>query len=255
LNPGLQAFARMLTYWLHDHPEISVSTTQNVLFFYGCTLLTPVGIFALGVAMPILITRDLASSAIVIYSSKAVTRGDYLLGKFCIAFGVLTLTWLGPLCAAWLVGNLLAPDWQFFWHSRAALANVLVYGLASMTILSALALGMSAVSSKEKTTPALWFMWWVLGYVIQPIALNTKPWLRHLSFNYNLEQIRLATFRLGDEVKTAQDHIPILGDMLRNIPDKTMESLNSPTILGSVVALSLMLAAAAVIIRKRVRPE
>ncbi|MGP8201580.1 MAG: hypothetical protein ACLQU4_18985 [Limisphaerales bacterium] len=255
LNPALQTFAGLLTTWLQAHPEISVRTTQNVFFFYGCTLLTPCGIFALGVAMPLLITRDLASSAIVIYSSKAVTRWDYLLGKFCTAFGLLTLTWLGPLCAAWFLGNLLAPDWMFFWHARAALGNLLIYGLSSMCILSVLALGVSAVSSKEKTTPFLWFMWWVLGGFIQPIATNTKPWLRHLSFSYNLEQIRLATFRLGNDVKTAQDNIPILGNMLNGIPQRTMEHLNDPSVWGAVAALLLMLAGAALVIRKRVRPE
>ena len=38
LNPQLQMFARLLTTWLEQHPEISVHTTQNVLFFYFCTL-------------------------------------------------------------------------------------------------------------------------------------------------------------------------------------------------------------------------
>ncbi len=255
LNPDLQAFARMLTYWLHDHPEISVRTAENVLFYYGCTLLMPAGVFVLGIAMPFFITRDLASSAIVIYSSKAVTRGDYLLGKFCTAFGLLTLVWLVPLCGAWFLGNLVAPDWHFFWHARAALANVLIYGVTSMAILSALALGVSAVSSKEKSTPALWFIWWVLGYVIQPIAINTKPWLRHLSFTYNLQQIRLATFRLGGDVKTAQDNIPILGNMLRNIPAKTIDALNAPEFWSAILALFIMLAFAGWIIRRRVRPE
>jgi ABC-2 type transport system permease protein len=255
LNPNLQVFAKLLSTWLHDHPEISVHTTQDVLFFYGCTLLTPAAIFALGVAMPVLITRDLASSAIVIYSSKAVTRGDYLLGKFCVALGVLFLTFLGPLCGAWLIGNLLAPDWAFFWHSREALANVLLYGLGSMAILSGLALGVSAISSREKATSALWFMWWVLGYVIQPIAANTRPWLRHLSFSYNLQQLRLVTFRLGDDIKTAQDHIPILGSMLNEIPQKTMDDLSAPAIWGAVAALLLMLAGAALVIHRRVRPE
>jgi hypothetical protein len=255
LNPGLQTFALLLTTWLQGHPEISVRATQNVLFFYGCSLLAPVGIFALGLAMPTLITRDLGSSAIVIYSSKAVTRGDYLLGKFCTAFGLLSLVWLGPPCAAWFVGNLLAPDWRFFWHSRATLGNVLVYGVGGSCILSTLALGVSAISSKEKSTPAFWFIWWVLGGVIQPIAVNTKPWLRHLSFSYDLEQIRLATFRLGNDVKTAQDNIPILGDMLRGIPKATMENLNAPALWGALAALLFMLIGAALVIARRVRPE
>ena len=71
-------------------------------------------------------------------------------------------------------------------------------------------------------------MWWILGGVIQPIAAHTKPWLRHLSFNYNLQQIGLASFRLGDDFKTAQDNIPILGEMLAQYPPQTMDALNHP---------------------------
>lgn len=255
LDPGLQGFVQMLTSWLHDHPEISVRTTQNVLFYFACTFLTPVGVFALGMAMPVLITRDLGSSAIVIYSSKALSRADYVFAKFCVAFGLLAMIWLGPLCAAWFMGNLLGPDWNFFWHSRMALLNTLIYGISSMTILSALALGVSAFSSKEKTTPALWFMWWVLGAVIQPIAFNTRPWLAHLSFTYNLEQLRLATFRLGDDIQIAKEHIPILGNMLNGISPKVMEALSAPSLWGAVFAFALMLAGAALVIYKRVRPE
>jgi hypothetical protein len=255
LNPQLQSFVKMLTQWLENHPEISVATTQNVLFYFFSTYLMPVGIFVLGVAMPSLITRDLASNAILIYSSKAVTRGDYLLGKFCTAFGLLTITWLGPVCAAWFLGNLLAPDWRFFWHARAALGHALVFAIGSMIFLSALALGVSATSNREKGTPAVWFMWWILGGVLQPIALHTRPWLRHLSFSYDLRQIGLSTFRLGNDLQTAQDNIPIFGQMLGGIRTETRDALTHPTLGGALAALALMLAAAAWIIRTRVKPE
>jgi len=254
-NPGLQTFARLLTTWLEQHPEISVRTTQNVIFYYFCTWLMPVSIFALGMAMPLFITRDLASNAIIIYSSKAVSRSDYLLGKFSTAFGLVGLTWLGPVCAAWFIGNLLAPDWRFFWHSRAALGHALVYGLASMGILSLLALGVSATSSKEKATPAFWFMWWIIGGRVTQVALHTQPWLRHLGFNFNLDQIGLAVFRLGDDIKVAQNNIPILGNMLRDIRTETITALSAPAIWGALFALLLMLGVAVVVIVKRVKPE
>lgn len=254
-NPGLQTFARLLTTWLEEHPEISVRTTQNLLFYFFAIYLMRFSIFALGMAMPLFITRDLASNAIIIYASKAVSRGDYLLGKFATAFGLVALTWLGPVCAAWFVGNLLAPDWRFFWHSRAALANALVFGLSSMAILSLLALGVSALSSKEKSTPALWFIWWIIGGVITPIAVQTRPWLRHLSFNFNLEQIATAVFRLGNDLKIAQDNIPVLGDMLRNIRPATMNALSTPAIAGALLASVVMVALAGLVIVKRVKPE
>jgi hypothetical protein len=255
LNPQLQMFVRLLTTWLEEHPEISVRTTQNILFHYYSIFLMPVSIFALGILVPILITRDLASNAIIIYSSKAVSRGDYLLGKFSTAFAVLAVTWLGPICAAWFVGNLVAPDWRFFWHSRAALGHALVFVFGGMIVLSLLAMGMSSVSMKEKSTPAFWYMWWIFGGVITPIAAHTQPWLRHLSFNYDLNQIAMAIFRPANDIKIAQDNIPLLGDMLRNIKPETMAALGAPAFKGAIVALVVMALLSALIIRRKVKPE
>jgi hypothetical protein len=254
-NPQLQSFARMLTTWLEQHPEISVRAVQNVLFYYYAILLLRLCIFALGISLPFLITRDLASNAIIIYSSKAVSRGDYLLGKFSTVCSLVFLTWLGPVLTAWFVGNLLAPDWRFFWHSRAVLGHILAFGLGTMTILGIMALGVSAISSKEKTTTGIWFIWWILGGVLAPIALQTKPWLRHLGFNFNLDQIALSIFRIGDDLKTAQEDIPILGDMLRQISAQTMNALSNPAIGGALIAFFAVLAAAVWIISKRVKPE
>ena len=95
------------------------------------------------------------------------------------------------------------------------LGHALLYGLTSLGMLSLLALGVSAISRKEKSTPAFWFMWWIVGGVVAPIARQTQPWLQHVSFSFNLDQIARASFRIGDDIKTAQDNIPVLGDMLR----------------------------------------
>ena len=255
LGPDLQNLARTLTTWLEQHPEVSVRTTQDVLFYYYGIFLMPVSIFALGMALPTFITRDLASNAIIIYSSKAVSRGDYLLGKFAAAFGLMVLTWLGPVCAAWLMGNLLAPDWRFFWHARVPLYHALVYGLSSMLLLSALAVGVSAVSNKEKSTAGLWFTWWILGGVLAPIATHTQPWLRHISFNFNLDQLATGVFRLGDDLKIAQENLPVFGMMLRNVRAETFAALNHPPLAGSIFALLVMAVAAAMVVGKRVKPE
>ena len=50
-NPGLQSFARFLTTWLEQHPEISVRALQNVMFYFYCTLLLRVSIFVLGMVL------------------------------------------------------------------------------------------------------------------------------------------------------------------------------------------------------------
>ncbi len=253
-NPNLQMFANLLTAWLTDHPDISVGTTQNVLFYFLGNWLMLVSIFALGPIIPLLITRDLACNAIVIYSSKAVSRGDYLLGKFATAFGFLTLTWLGPVCAAWFLGNLLAPHWMFFWHARGALANILIRGLSSMTVLSMLALGVSALSVKEKATSFIWFMWWILGAFLSTLAQHTQSWLGYLSFGFNLHEIALRTFRVGDRLKNIQDTILVLGNILQMRPS-TQSALETPHIGGTCLALLVMLCLAAWIVHHRVKPE
>lgn len=256
LNPNLRTFAALLTSWLDSHPELSVGTTQNVLFFYaGVYILLRPAIFALGMALPHLVTRDLASNAIIIYSSKAVTRGDYLFGKFATAAGLVLLTWVGPLCAAWFLGNFLAPRWGFFWHARAALFHVLLFGVAATCFLSALALGVSAISPKEKSTTALWFTWWVVGGFIALVAMQTRPWLQHVSFNYNLYQIGLGIFRPGGDLNSVQENIPIFSEMLRNVPMRTLDAINNPPVASSLAFLLVMLVAAAAVINKRAKPE
>ena len=255
LNPALQKIAELLTGWLERHPEISVRTTQNILFYFASGWLLPLSLVAIAVAIPHLITRDLSSQAMIIYASKAVGRFDYLLGKFAAVFGLLALTWLGPLLAAWFVGNLLAPDWHFFWHSRLALFNTVLYVLSSMVVLSCLALGVSAVSPQEKTSVALWVAWCIVGFVLVRIARETKPWLKHLSITHNLDQLARAIFRLQDDVQLAQDNIPLLGDLLKNVKPATLEAMRHPATTGSVVALMLMLAGAVLILARKLKPE
>jgi hypothetical protein len=124
-----------------------------------------------------------------------------------------------------------------------------------MAIVSLLALGLSSVSTKEKLTPAFWYIWWAIGFAIANIAAHTEPWLRHFSFNYNVEQIATAVFHPAADIKIAQDNIPLLGDMLRQLRPETMEGLAAPSIGGAIVASAIMLLIAALIIHKRVKPE
>jgi len=72
-SPALQAFASMLTTWLEQHPDLSVRTTQNLLFLYFCNGLLRISIFALGLAVPVLITRDLATNASSLLIEKPST--------------------------------------------------------------------------------------------------------------------------------------------------------------------------------------
>lgn len=237
-----------LKMWLTNRPEISVRVAYNMLFYFFAFTLYWLAMILTALAIPHLISRDLSSRAIIIYSSKAVSRFDYFLGKFGAIFGLLSLVWLGPVLAAWLAGNLLAQDWSFFWHSRGALFNALLYVTASMLAISLLGLGISALSSKPRMAMSYWIAFWLVGDAIGSAASIT----RFLSVSHNLKQISLQIFNLGGEVQLAQEAIPVLKGIMRSPLGWWLET---PEIGGALAALAVMLALAVIIMAQRVKPE
>ncbi len=242
--------------WLFDRPEESVHFVYNFLFFQFATKISFVSFIALAIAIPNLITTDLASRALLVYSSKAVNRFDYLIGKFGIALGLLSILWLGPVILAWTFGNLLAPDWKFFAYSRDALVNSVLYVVVSMTILSLVALGISAISSKEKSTGAAWILIWLFGNAFIPIGRNTAAWLQNLSISHNIDQLALYFFKLRQDLFSAADAIPMLGQVFDRM-GRRLEPLfmREAELGGAAVALGVMVLTAAVIVWRRVKPE
>lgn len=255
LNPQLQMIGRGLMDWLVKNPHISVHSVYNFFMYFFSTRLIGPSIVAVALAIPHLISRDLAGNAMVVYSSKAIGRFDYFLGKFGVLFGLLCLTWLGPVCVVWFMGNLLATDWNFFWHSRAALGNALIFVLSGMVALSFLGLGVSAISPREKNTVALWVAWWLVGNALVPLGRRTNTWLEYLSFQFDLKQISLAVFRLQADLEAARENLPFFGEMLQGVRRTTLAAMENPEWIRPALALALMSGLAAVVVGRRVRPQ
>jgi ABC-2 type transport system permease protein len=255
LGADLQMFARGLTVWIDQHPEISVRCTQNLLFYFFSTSQLGLVFVAMALAIPHLISRDLGSNAIVIYASKAISRTDYLLGKLGTVFGLLCLTWIGPLLTAWGLGNLMAPHWHFFWHSRSALGNLLGFTFIASAILGILVLGVSAISGRDKVAVSVWIGIWMAGKLYLPLAEHSRPWLKHLSLSYDLDQICLGVFGLGQDLALARDNIPVIGSMIHGLNAQLLYRLNHPSLWGSCIALTVMLALCGAIVMKKVHPQ
>jgi len=255
LQPQLQNLARGLMSWIEAHPEISVRSTYSFLFYFFSGWMEVFSLIIIALIIPTLITRDLSSKAIIIYSSKAVSRFDYFLGKFMTVFGILSVAWLLPICSAWFLGGLLAPDWSFFWHSRMALIKSGAFILCATAFLSVLAMGVSALSTKEKSATVFWVVLWVLGNVVSNIGQHAQPWLRHLSFNYNLDQLALKLFQPKTELTLLQDNVPVIGNMLRGIREDQFAMFQQPQFSGAMLTCLVMVAAAAIILHLKVKPE
>ena len=254
-DAAIQAFVRGLTGWLEQHPEVSVRTTQNLLFYQFATFLLTFNLIVITLTIPRLVTRDLSSHAIVIYASKAVSRLDYVIGKLGIVLGLLTLTWLGPVVAAWFLGNLLAPDWHFFWHARAALGHALLFVGLGMLFLGLLALAVSAVSARSRATIGLWLILWLVGNAFVPFAEHSRPWLRHLSFRYNLDQAAVAIFQPKEDLQRAQTQIPILGDIVRRMTRHGPRGWQTDDARAAFLALGLLVFASGLALGARIQQE
>lgn len=255
LDPLLQSFVRGLTQWLEQHPEISVRTAQNLVFYGFSRIYLTLGLLSVTLAIPHLITRDLSSNAVIIYASKALNRMDYLVGKLGILLGLLTLTWLGPLLGAWVLGNLLAPDWHFFWHSRIPLWNSLLFVGTAMLFLGLLGLAASAVSAKEKAAVGAWLLLWLVGNALTPAAEHKESWLQHLSFHHNLGHISQAVYQPKAELERARDSIPVLGDVIRRVAHRQLRDWQPPRTRPAALALSVFAVLSAFFLLYRTRIE
>lgn len=254
LNPQLQGLARALTTWLEKHPEISVRTTYDLLFYFFSSQLATMTFIMVALTIPSLLTRDLSSNAIIIYQSKALNRFDYLLGKFGTVFIMMTLTWLGPLLMAWFAGNLLSTQWHFFWHSRLALAHTVLVVVPSMVVLGVVAMGISALSPNTRTTTSLWVGLWLLGNALVPLSQITKPWLKFFSISYDLKQISLSVFQLQNDLELLQKNLPMLGGMLPT-PRGGQSVFDKPETTGAVCGLLLLAVLAVLVLRRKAKAD
>lgn len=254
-----RGFAAFFQSWANDNPQIAIGMTYNLFFyiFTGAIVSTlTLTLLALGMAIPRLITSDLSSRAITIYSSKAMSRLDYCLGKFGGVLLLMTLTWLGPLLATWLIGNLMAPKLSFFWYTAPALLHSVSFVMTGMIFLGLLALGVSALTQSPRTATVLWLGILLLGVVLSGIGMGSKNyWLQYLSFWFDLELVQRWMFDISGDLKELDAKYPSITklDIFRAI--KLRLSSTAENVTAAMVCLSLLTAGAVVTLTKKVKPE
>ena len=183
---------------------------------------------------------DLSSRAIIIYRSKALGQGDYLFGKFMAVFGLLGFVWLLPIIQAWLLGCLLSPEWSFLWHARLALFQSIGFVVASITFLSLLAMGVSALSQREKATTVIWLVLWILGHFLAKSQGEDHPWLAYLSFTHILDQWAIQLFNPSAHVSQLMENLPILGSYQLSPKDGCVSlPLRVPPRVGAAIMVGM----------------
>ena len=253
MGPQMQTLADGITAWLALYPDITVRAVAKFLTSYLAGLTQTVSFIIITLIIPRLLTRDIASHAIVVYSSRAISRFDYLASKLAGLLGILTLSWLGPVLTAWFLGNVVAPDWAFFWHSRAALINAILFIAPSMVVVALVALAISAPSAKGRIAVGVWLAFWLLTLPLVPIAKISQGWLAHFSISFNLDRLSVAIFSPFQDFADARDSLPFFNSVFGNLPADRIQEWGTANAMGPAIGLAVMAGLAVLILFRRIQ--
>jgi len=231
-----------LTSWVLLYPEICVDGIYRIVFYLQSFSGPFLSMIVVALFVHRLIANDLASNAIVIYNSKALTRWDYLIGKFIVVSSVLSVIWIVPVLFSWLLGNLLSPDWSFFYHSFPSLLRGLTLGLVAVVSLSCLALMVSSLAKKTGAAVTFWILGWISLSVISGVASLLHPVLLYLSPSQALSSLSGGIFRMLDLLQDAQAMLPFFGGVFNRMSEG-VDAADLPIDNGAVWLPLLSLAA------------
>jgi ABC-2 type transport system permease protein len=92
---------------------------------------------------PNTIAPDLANGALPLYFCRPFTRAEYVLGKLCSLFYVLSLiTWIPGLVLFVIEANLSGPGWM--WEQRSLAIGIVLASWIYILIVSLIAMALSA---------------------------------------------------------------------------------------------------------------
>ena len=238
-----------LTAWALVYPEICIDGIYRAAFYLAKFSASPLSLIIIALFIHRLIALDLASQAIVIYNSKALTRWDYLIGKFLIAVCILSFIWIVPVAAAWVIGNTLSPDVQFFIYTFPSLARSLLVGFVAVLTFSAFALAISSLAKRTGSAVAYWILGWISLGIFSGIAKATYPVLQFINPFTAINEFSAGVFRMNSFFQRAREELPVFNGYLEsfirtNIDDgKSLSSVvdEIPTTDGSLLVPTLFL--------------
>lgn len=249
------AMVNAITSWALLYPEICVDGIYRIMFFFMKFSSPFLSLIIVALFVHRLIAHDMASQAIVIYNSKALTRWDYLIGKFCIVASILSVIWILPVVVSWVIGNMLSPDWSFFVHSFPSLMRGLVVGLVAVVSLSCLAMLVSSFARKTGAAVAYWVLGWLVLRFVASVASLAHPSLSYLSPLDALSTFSSGVFRMQDLLTDARSMLPFFdsffGRMTNNNTPEIIPVSNGEVILPLLV-LSLYCVISVFVVNKRI---
>jgi ABC-2 type transport system permease protein len=254
IGPRAKAMSMALGGYVSLYPDVCIGGWFTLIFWAHSFVGLWLSLLAITAVVPRLITRDRATNALIVYLSRPLTSADYLIGKLGMVVGVLVALWTGPLLFGWLLSVAFAPDRDFVVYSFGPLLRALLFHGIALVTLSAIALGVSAVSRTARSTIPLWIgLWLIMGAVAA--TPRTPEWLQRASFTHNLGQVRQGILRLDTALATAAESLPLIDQRfatnLRQSGDKAVAS----DFRGALLSLGAFVVLSSLVFTRRLRPE
>ncbi len=235
---AITTYLNAITSWMLLYPEICVDGVYRVLFY----LMRFSGPFFSMIMVALFIHRliagDVASNAIVIYNSKALTRADYMLGKFGVVAPILAVIWIVPVVVSWILGNILSPDWSFFWHTLPSLLRGVAVGVAAVISLSCIAMAVSAVAGRSRAAVAYWILGWIVMSIVGSVASLAHESLALINPIACIEELAAGVYRIDLLWRDAQDMLPFFSGFVSDVDE---DALQVPATLGGGVWAPLLI--------------
>lgn len=254
IGPRQHAAVSALNAMVLLYPDVCIGGSFTLIFwlhsFFGLWL----SLVALTVLVPRLITRDRASNALIVYLSRPLTSGDYLIGKLGMIVGVLLAVWTGPLLLGWLLSMAFASDRDFIVYSLEPLVRALAFNGVALVLLAALALGISAVGRSSSYVVVLWLSLWLIVGSVSQVGL-APDWLKRASFTYDLNQARAGIIRVGDAFAIAGEMLPVTDQQITQGFTRAGNKTQSTDFNGALASLGAFVALSSIVFMRRLKPQ
>jgi ABC-2 type transport system permease protein len=121
-------------------------------------------VMVVGLIAPPLISQDVRSRAFLLYFSRPLTRGEYLLGKLASVWTYLSVISTIPALALYVLGVLLSPNLSVVSATWDIPFRIVAASMVLMLPTSVLALCFSSLTQESRYAGFAWFAVWILGW-------------------------------------------------------------------------------------------
>lgn len=131
-------------------------------------------VMVVGLIAPPMISQDVRSRAFLLYFSRPLTRGEYLLGKLSSLWVYLSVISTLPALALYVLGVLLSPNLSVVSATWDLPFRIVAASVVLMLPTSVLALCFSSMTQESRYAGFGWFAVWILGWFTYTAASSAE---------------------------------------------------------------------------------